>query len=531
MVMSLSESDAWSSGKSQSIDQFQRQGRTKRKVRKKYQRKRIPVTERERRKLQKERQAKYEKVVSSADGDIPNFWSFESLFPTSVWDEVAIDRDLYSVKRRDNAVEKAKQQNLSKGRTKLKTSAIGGSSMMRVWREPKLSSYVLPYDNILNKEKPQVNRATDLSDKEAEAKVLDSSFGLKRANSTLSESIAAATVNFNKTGKVNHAMTRLVEDHIHGYRRENGLFDTFRMGEGTDSYREGVRLGNPLKINADRLNYFAKKELRRDRVEEAQEIYEKAIQIDPRDGRAYLGLARCAERRRDFKLARECLNLGIANSVSCMDDGSPDAGANPFLLQALGCLKEKAGHLAEAENLYIEAARSRPSHAAAWVALAQLRTRKFRQGAAAGRACYRNAAVELQKAGLPPSSHVFTAWAAMEYKKAGDVRRARTLFKEALKVDKQCSAAWLQLGVMEANCENWKEAELCYTTVLKFDKRNTRVLQAYALMMSRRPDSDSRKTLALFEKALALNSRDAGVYQAYGLYVSRLGDIESARDL
>ena len=226
------------------------------------------------------------------------------------------------------------------------------------------------------------------------------------------------------------------------------------MGDGAVKFREGVRLGNPLRINADRLNYHAKKEFRSNKLEEAQELYEEAIRIDPRDGRAYLGLARCAERRRDFKLARECLRMGIAQSVSCAPDGTPDTGANPFLLQTLGCLEEKAGRLSQAESLYISAVRSRPSHAASWVALAQLRTRKFRQGAAAGRVCFQAAERELQKAGLPPSAWVYTAWASLEYKKCGDVRRARQLFKEALKADKRCSAAWLQLGVMEAENEH-----------------------------------------------------------------------------
>ena len=323
----------------------------------------------------------------------------------------------------------------------------------------------------------------------------------------------------------------MVEDRRDGYRRGTNLYETSLMGDGAVQFREGVRLGNPLRVNADRLNYFAKKDLRKDRVEEAQEMYEMAIDIDPRDGRAYLGLARCAERRRDFTLARKILSIGIANSVSVGPNGTPDAGANPYLLQALGCLEEKTGNLAQAENLYIEAVKSRPSHAASWVALGQLRTVKFRQGAVAGRACFQAAERELQKAGLPPNAHVYTAWASMEYKKAGDVRRSRSLYRLALNTDKRCSAAWLQLGVMEAKCEHWSEAELCFETVLKFDQRNSRVLQAYALMESKRPNSESRKVLDLFERALKANPRDAGVLQPYALYVAQLGDIVSAREL
>ncbi|KAL3939032.1 MAG: hypothetical protein SGARI_001518 [Bacillariaceae sp.] len=401
----------------------------------------------------------------------------------------------------------------------------------------------LPYDE------PVANRNEDVdteinsfeeTDEQAQARIFETtlpadSSTVDAANAAdgiiTDQPVATADANSTASGKVNVALTRLVEDRIYGYRRGTNLYDTSLMGDGAVKFREGVRLGNPLRVNADRLNYQAKKEFRSNRFEEAIEMYEEAIRIDPRDGRAYLGLARCAERRRDFKLARECLRLGIAQSVSCAPDGTPDTGANPFLLQTLGCLEEKSGHLAQAESLYISAVRSRPSHAASWVALAQLRTRKFRQSAAAGRVCYRAAERELEKAEQKPSAWVYTAWASMEYKKCGDVRRARQLFKAALKADKRCSAAWLQLGAMEADNEHWKEAELCFETVLKFDQRNSRVLQAYAIMESKRPEANTRKVIGLFERALRVNPRDAGVLQPYALFVSKLGDIDAARDL
>jgi tetratricopeptide (TPR) repeat protein len=532
MVSAVPPGDAWSDNRSNKFFDSVQENKAKRKVRKKYKRKRIPETERERRRLSCERQRQYEALVAQ-DG-APNIWNFESLFPNAVLDTKMVDLDLNEVKRRDASVEKKKASGDTKKTEKLKTSAIGGSSMMRVWREPKLSSFVLPYDGDFA---PVENTNAFIDDEKidedkAAATILNPTFAPElNRNSTLSERLAVALSQTNTSGRVDRELTRMVEDRMYGYRRGSGKYQTSLMSDGAIKFREGVRLGNPLPVNSDRLNYHAKKELRNNRVEEAQDLYEEAIRIDPRNGRAYLGLSRCAQRRRDFKLAREILKAGIANSVSCADDGTADVGANPFLLQGLGCLEEKAGHLAQAEALFIEAARSRPSHAASWVALAQLRTERFRQSAVTGRVCYQTAERELEKAGMKPSSYVYTAWAAMEYKKAGDVRRARNLFKLALKADKRCSAAWLQLGVMEANIENWDEAELCFETVLKFDQRNSRVLQAYAIMESKRPESKSRKVIGLFERALKVNPRDAGVLQPYALYVSALGDIDSARDL
>jgi tetratricopeptide (TPR) repeat protein len=534
----------------------------RRRVRKKYKRKRIPETERERLMLSKKRQEQYEKIVQKApEGTAPSIWSFESLFPKAVWDDDQIDQDLYGVSRRDKTVrdktapptntasavddtEITPTTDIAKTRPKLKTSAIGASSMMRVWRDPKLTPFFsLPYDQSEDHTTASPSPISDIdsskeTDEEAQNRIFETSLPADTltdvtGNATiLQDQVATASASeTNSSGRVNFALTRMVEDRIYGYRRGTNLYDTSLMGDGAVKFREGVRLGNPLRVNADRLNYHAKKEFRSNRLEEAAELYEEAIRIDPRDGRAYLGLARCAERRRDFKLAREYLRMGIAQSVSCAPDGTPDTGANPFLLQALGCLEEKAGHLSQAESLYISAVRSRPSHAASWVALAQLRTRKLRQSAAAGRVCFQSAERELQKAGLEPSAWIYTAWASMEYKKCGDVRRARQLFKAALKADKRCSAAWLQLGVMEADNEHWKEAELCFETVLKFDQRNTRVLQAYAIMESRRPEVNTRKVIGLFERALKMNPRDAGVLQPYALFVAKLGDIDAARDL
>ena len=299
----VSDTSSWSGAKAVSLEQFRLGGdSTKHRVRKKYKRKRIPETERERKRLSRERQAQYEEIRSNAQGECPSIWSFESLFPKPVWDDQCIERDLFAIKRRDKSIERDRQQ-LPKTRSRLKTSAIGASSMMRVWREPKLSSFVLPYtDDVTVEEKTTPSIATDstsddMTDEEANAKLYEpSNFVDKNVNTTatsFSERIAAAAAN--SSGKVNYALTRMVEDRIYGYRRGTNLYETSLMGDGAVQFREGVRLGNPLRVNADRLNYFAKKELRKDRVEEAQEMYEMAIDIDPRDGRAYLGLARCAE--------------------------------------------------------------------------------------------------------------------------------------------------------------------------------------------------------------------------------------------
>jgi tetratricopeptide (TPR) repeat protein len=384
---------------------------------------------------------------------------------------------------------------------------------------------------------------------------------------------AASETSASESQNVDKALTRMVEDRIYGYTRSydgmsiqyaTSLLDSSRAVQ----FREGVRLGKALSINVDRLVHFAKKDMSHGRLEEAQEFYLQAVKMDPTDGRAYLGLSRIAQRRGDLEYAKALLKEGIGRSSGGFvtvrgspekkedsrtkksgekggdsDVGPklgtiPDVGPNPFLLQSLGTLEQKLGNLAAAEEFYLQAIRSRPSHAAAWVALAQLRTKELRQGAKAGRACYQSAERELQRIGAKPNAFVYTAWASMEYKKGKvddmkSITRARELYKKALEADPRCSAAYLQLGVMESDCGNFDTAKECFEKVLTFDQRNSRVLQAYAIMESRRPrdEVNSRRVLDLFERALRVNPRDAGVYQAYALYVVELGDVEAARDL
>ncbi|GAX15126.1 hypothetical protein FisN_12Lh178 [Fistulifera solaris] len=470
----------------------------------KFKRKRIPKTEIDARQLRQQREEEYERLVTNADS-VPSIWNFESLFPSPIIDEESVDRDLFEIQRRDR---KKEEERNAGGRSKIVSNPYAGETtnpfLRLMWSEPTIKT-----------RETSSSAMTSLANENATAALISS----KIANTT--------------SARVDRSLTRMVEDRIYGFRRGASgdiRYQTSLMGDGAVQYREGVRLGNALPINADRLNYMAKKEMKKGRVEEAEELYERAVEIDPRDGRAYLGLSRCAQRRQDFKLAREWLNLGIANSASTFN-GNPDRGANPFLLQALGCLEEKAGQLSQAESLYTSAVRSRPSHAAGWVALAQIRTRKLGQSVGAGRSCFEAAERELKASGLPQSSHVYTAWADLELKKAGDARRAKKLLKMALEIDPKCSVGWLQLGMLESDLQNWDKAEECFENVLTFDQRNSRVLQAYAIMETKRPDGNSRKAIGLFERALKANPRDAGVLQAYGLYVAKLGDIKSAREL
>ena len=557
------------------------------KKRRKYSRK-LPLTPSEKAAAlnRQKRRAAYEKMRLTSmktRNEPPSIWSFDSLFAAPVLDEKSIREDLYGNKEREEEM-RVRQSEMEKVREQKRSELEKQEKEFLIDPSPVYGGNVtdLSFDlNAAAKTKEEdleltrkaiMNIVKDADESDANEKII---------SSPSSDETKAPQ----QQPLVDRTLTRLVQDRMYGLTRSpagsiqysTSLMDSSRAVQ----FREGVRLGKALTINIDRLCHFAKKDLSHGRLEEAQEYYLKAQGMDPTDGRPYLGMSRIAQRRGDLTHARGLLKEGIKKSSGGYvvvrgpttsdkadakkkrrkDNDSikgwskkhkkngdieeerenigtiPDSGPNPFLLQALGTLEQKLGNLAAAEELYLQAIRSRPSHAAAWVSLAQLRTIQLRQGANAGRACYQSAERELMRIGAKPSSFVYTAWASMEYKKGGreneakSLRKARQLYRKALEVDPRCSVAYLGLGVMESESGNYDEARDCFEEVLTFDQRNSRVLQAYAIMESRREDVDSRKVLDLFERALKANPRDAGVYQAYALFVVDLGDIDSARDL
>ena len=433
----------------------------------------------------------------------PSIWSFDSLFAAPVFDKKTIRDDLYGSKEREG--EMRERQLIKEEMNKIKDQ-----KRQEVVKKEK--GYLVEPDG--DGQQPVVPPATATTreeDLELTRQILMSP--VEGGGEDNQDPVTTDEKTIDKT------LTRMVEDRIYGMTRSpegsiqysTSLLDSTRAVQ----FREGVRLGKALSINIDRLCHFAKKDFSRGRLEEAQEHYMEALNLDPTDGRPYLGLSRIAQRRGDLDQARGLLKKGIGRSsggfvrvkgpgtVSVVEgkkkgskrnngksgdksvidfeeeEGSNlgtiyDLGPNPFLLQALGTLEQKRGNLSAAEELYLQAIRSRPSHAAAWVSLAQLRIKELRQGAAAGRMCYQSAERELARIGAKPSSYVYTAWASLEYKKRKEdmksAQKARELYQKALAVDPNCSVAYLQFGVMESECGNFDKARECFETVLTFDQ-------------------------------------------------------------
>ena len=152
-------------------------------------------------------------------------------------------------------------------------------------------------------------------------------------SSTLSSSLSSSSVP-STNASVNVLLSQKVSDSINNLSRKPlsnsstspyTIYDTSSLkGEaGVAKFRDGVRLGRPLSINIDLLNHSAKKMFKKGSWKEAIAMYEEAIGCDPRDGRAYVGIATIYRRKlRDVATARKYLKTGLSYDP-----------VNPYLLQ------------------------------------------------------------------------------------------------------------------------------------------------------------------------------------------------------
>ena len=194
-------------------------------TRKQYQRKRQkPVTEQQSDLLRQKRQAEYNQMRANASGH-PSIWSFESLFPDPVLDEVSIEKDLYGVSKREKSnLQKTIPQkaNVTRGIGKVRT--ISRPGMMRIpTRIPEFGTQV-PYSPPIEQQPlDKVEEPLDIV-RNHESN-LPTSEGLELQLTTLNEPIdllVNSTATRSTPKQVDFQMTRMVQDKIYGYRRTQG---------------------------------------------------------------------------------------------------------------------------------------------------------------------------------------------------------------------------------------------------------------------------------------------------------------------
>ena len=127
----------------------------------------------------------------------------------------------------------------------------------------------------------------------------------------------------------------------------------------------------PLRANIDLLIFRGRTLARQGDTPGARQTYRRCVQIDPRDGRGWLALARLSEREGKVDEAIETLKQGLKHEPS-----------NAYILQAYGAIEDRRGNTDEAITLYTRALQSKPTHAASWVALSLVLQRRRKDAAA-----------------------------------------------------------------------------------------------------------------------------------------------------
>jgi len=191
----------------------------------------------------------------------------------------------------------------------------------------------------------------------------------------------------------------------------------------TAGVMSGRQKAAPLKMNIDMWSFNAKKEMQKGNFTGAEFWYDKCSKYNPRDGRAWLGLARILWKRGDKVGAERTYKEGLYFDQK-----------NPYLMQGFAVLLEKTGRIEAATTLLTKSVRVQPKHAASWVTLAKLHQRAGRIDEA--QFCF-SSAVEND-----PSSYVaYQAWGVLESEK-GNIDRARELFRTAISISRECAHAY-----------------------------------------------------------------------------------------
>jgi len=207
-----------------------------------------------------------------------------------------------------------------------------------------------------------------------------------------------------------------------GAAREGSFF--------ADRARAGQRA---LGINLDLLNWSAKREQRKGHGNSARQIWQQCIEIDQRDGRAWIALSKDAERsKRDPNLAAQLLVDSLR--------------ANPnsaYVRQAYGVLLERQGLWRKALDQYDRGLKCDAGHAASLVAKARLVAAHVPDGDAAARKCYEQALASEKN-----NCFALLGWADLEAK-AGAGGAARALFQRAAKANPRNAATFVAWALFE----------------------------------------------------------------------------------
>lgn len=323
----------------------------------------------------------------------------------------------------------------------------------------------------------------------------------------------------------------------------------------------------PIQVNIDLGLYRARRAAQRGRLDQARSWYLRCLEWNVREGRAWLGLARLAERVNNIALARRFFRYGVRCADAAPADlseshefANPDAlanvaesndsffleerssgvaepnrtmlgrhpqpGVNVHLLQAWAVMEESVGDVDRARRLLRSAVRVAPDHVASWVAFAMLEYRQGNDEASLQRIVQANR--------LEPQNYF--AWhvrGMIEWRSFRRYELARQAFEKSLALNPSNSATYHAYACMECWALNnvQRARELFDTALRKANPRNRFILQSWALLEAEKAD-DLKAARGLFAKGTQAHPRDAAIWQSWALVEARRAkDMQTARKL
>eukprot|EP01036_Dinobryon_divergens_P023540 gene23540-31895_t len=270
-----------------------------------------------------------------------------------------------------------------------------------------------------------------------------------------------------------------------------------------------------MKAHLDLLTYSARQEFIKRNFTGSLLLYNRCIDYNPADGRAWLGIARIYWKIGGSRRA--------ALAEKAYKDGLTYNPKNPYLLQAYAVMLIKLGQVKEAQKLLIVSVKSNPSHAASWCSLADINFRNGDIGTA--RFCY-TSAVEND----PRSYVALQAWGQLESNKrwGGDVSKARSLFRQAVDVSGNDSVhsyhAWALLERREGNLE---ESQRLLNIAMERFPQSTRIRLSLAELQELRGGRTKESVQIIREIFrdgidIAAAIGDAGFVQSWAMFEQRV---------
>jgi tetratricopeptide (TPR) repeat protein len=252
------------------------------------------------------------------------------------------------------------------------------------------------------------------------------------------------------------------------------------------------------------LSYFL---LAKGNHKEAEAMFKKALEFNPRNGGAYAGLGNCYNELQRYQEAEECFKKALELNPN---NGGAYAG--------LGNFYNSQGRYQEAEPMFRKALELNPKNGGFYTELGYcyIELQRYQEA----EECFKKA-LELN----PNNGGAYNGLGNL-YNSQQRYQEVETIFKRALELSPNNGGAWTGLGNFYNEQQRYSEAEKMFKRALELNPRNDGAWTGLGnFYISQRKYVDAEE---MFKKALQINSRNEGTYTSFGHFYNSQGRCQEA---